>query len=91
MGRNLHERQMKLTMSINERNRLKRRLDGSKIQLKEALGLRDRLHQQLTKEQRDVLKLGKFSFMNKINEWTGKWDEQMEKEVAEVAEAELEI
>ena len=35
------------------------------------------------------MKLGKFSFANKIKEWTGKWDEQMEKEINEVAEAEL--
>ena len=27
--------------------------------------------------------------MNKISEWTGKWDEKMEKEIAEAAEAEL--
>ena len=72
-----------------ERNRVKRRLDGTEAQLKEAIALRDKLHQQLTKEQQDVVKLGKFSFMNKIKEWTGKWDEQMEKEMSEVAEVEL--
>ena len=27
--------------------------------------------------------------MNKISEWTGKWDEKMEKEISEAAEAEL--
>ena len=68
---------------------MKRRLDGAEEQLKEALALRDKLHKRLTKEQQDVAKLGKFSFMNKINEWTGKWDEKMEKEMAEAAEAEL--
>jgi chromosome segregation ATPase len=89
MRADIHERQMELTMLRNERNRVKRRLQGAEAQYKEAVRLRDRLHQQLSKEQQDVVKLGKFSFANKIKEWTGKWDEQMEKEINEVAEAEL--
>ncbi|MFC5601823.1 hypothetical protein [Sporosarcina koreensis] len=89
MRADIHERQMELTMLRNERNRVKRRLDGAEVQYKEAVRLRDRLHRQLSKEQQDVVKLGKFSFANKIKEWTGKWDEQMEKEINEVAEAEL--
>ena len=89
MKQNIQERQMELTVIRTERNRVKRRLDGTEAQLKEAIALRDKLHTQLTKEQQDVVKLGKFSFMNKIKEWTGKWDEQMEKEMAEVAEVEL--
>jgi len=80
---------MDLTMRRTERNRVKRRLEGTEAQLKEAIALRDKLHKKLTKEQQDVVKLGKFSFMNKIKEWTGRWDEQMEKEIAEAAEAEL--
>lgn len=89
MKPDIRERQMELTMRRNERNRIKRRLDGTEKKLKEAIALRDRLHRQLTKEQQDVAKLGKFSFINKINQWTGKWDEQMEKEMAEAVEAEL--
>lgn len=89
MKNDMHERQMTLTMRRTERNRVKRRLDGAKAQLKEVRTLRDRLHKQLTKEQQDVVKLGKFSFANKIAEWTGKWDAMMEKEMAEVVEAEL--
>lgn len=89
MRADIHERQMELTMLRNERNRVKRRLEGAETQYKEAVQLRDRLHRQLSKEQQDVVKLGKFSFANKIKEWTGKWDEQMEKEINEVAEAEL--
>lgn len=89
MRQDMYERQMDLTMKLTERNRVKRRLEGAENQLKEAIVLRDELHTQLTKEQQDVVKLGKFSFMNKIKEWTGKWDEQMEKEIAEAAEAEL--
>ena len=89
MRTDIQERQMELTMLRNERNRVKRRLEGAEAQYKEAVQLRDRLHQQLSKEQQDVVKLGKFSFANKIKEWTGKWDEQMEKEINEVAEAEL--
>lgn len=89
MKNDMQERQMTLTMRRTERNRVKRRLDGAKAQLKEVRTLRDRLHKQLTKEQQDVVKLGKFSFANKIAEWTGKWDAMMEKEMAEVVEAEL--
>ncbi|MFC5590089.1 hypothetical protein ACFPRA_14370 [Sporosarcina soli] len=89
MRQDIHKRQMDLTMLRTERNRVKRRLDGTEAQLKDARALRDRLQKQLTKEQQDVVQLGKFSFMNKIKEWTGKWDEQMEKEMAEVAEVEL--
>ena len=89
MRQDIHERQMDLTMKRTAYNRIKRRLDGAEVQLKGAIVLRDELHKQLTKEQQDVVKLGKFSFANKIKEWTGKWDEQMEKEIAEAAEAEL--
>lgn len=76
-------------MRRNERNRVVRRLDSAESQLKEAIRLRDRLQRQLSKEQQDVIKLGKFSFANKIKEWSGKWDAQMEKEINEVAEVEL--
>lgn len=89
MKQNILEKQMELKMIRSEHNRVQRRLDGTETQLKEAIVLRNTLHMQLTKEQQDVVKLGKFSFMNKIKEWTGKWDEQMEKEMAEVAEVEL--
>ncbi|MDW0113229.1 hypothetical protein [Sporosarcina saromensis] len=89
MRTDIHERQMELTLRRNERNRIRRRLEGTEAQYKEAERLRDSLHRQLTKEQQDVIKLGKFSFANKIKEWTGKWDEQMEREINEVAEAEL--
>ena len=89
MRKDIHDRQMELRMKRTERNRVRRRLDGTEAQLKEACLLRDSLQKQLTKEQLDVVKLGKFSFMNKINEWTGKWDEKMTKEIAEAAEAEL--
>lgn len=89
MREGIYEKQQQLMIKRTERNRVRRRLDGTATQLEEARITRDRLHKQLTKEQQDVVKLGRFSFMNKINEWTGKWDEQMAKEIAEVAEAEL--
>lgn len=91
MRQDIHERQMDLAMKRTAYNRITRRLDGAEVELKEAIALRDEFHKQLTKEQQDVVKLGKFSFMNKIKEWTGKWDEQMEKEIAEAAEAELQF
>lgn len=89
MREKIYEKQQQLTVKRTERNRVKRRLDGAEKQLQEAYVTRDRLHKQLTKEQQDVVKLGRYSFINKINEWTGKWDEQMAKEIAEVGEAEL--
>lgn len=89
MRQELQERQMELTMIRTERNRVKRRLEGAEVKLKDAIIQRDNLHEKLTKEQQDVVKLGKFSFMNKISEWTGKWDEKMEKEISEAADAEL--
>ncbi|MCZ2259109.1 hypothetical protein [Sporosarcina sp. G11-34] len=89
MREGIHARQMELTMKRTDRNRVKRRLEGVEVQLREAYKLRDELHKLLTKEQQDVVKLGKFSFMNKISEWTGKWDEKMEKEISEAAGAEL--
>ena len=89
MRKDIHERQMELTMNLTDRNRIKRRLDGTVVQLTEARLLRDKLYKKLTKEQLDVVKLGRFSFMNKINEWTGKWDEKMTKEINEATEAEL--
>lgn len=89
MRKEIHEKQMKLSIVRNERDRVRRRLDTAEVQLREASEIRDQLYEKLSKEQRDVVKLGKFSIMNKINEWTGKWDVQMEKEIAEVAEAEL--
>jgi len=89
MSGTIHERQMELTSRRTERNRVKRRLEGAEAGLKEARKARDRFHKQLTKEQQDVAKLGRFSFANKISEWTGKWNEKMEKEIAEAAEAEL--
>ncbi|MHA6259076.1 hypothetical protein ACXYMX_04075 [Sporosarcina sp. CAU 1771] len=89
MREDMHDRQMRLTMLRTERNRVRRRLDGAEVQLQEARKLSKHLHEQLTKEQQDVVKLGKFSFMNKISEWTGTWDEKMGKEIEEAAEAEL--
>ncbi|MBS4196795.1 hypothetical protein [Lederbergia citri] len=89
MRQDIYERQLELTTKRSERDRIKRRLDGAERRLHEAIAMRDRLYRQLTKEQQDIIKLGKFSFMNKIKSWTGKWDEQMEKELSEAAEAEL--
>ncbi|AMQ04580.1 hypothetical protein [Sporosarcina psychrophila] len=89
MRQEIQERQMELTMIRTERNRVKRRLEGAEVKLKDAIIQRDNLHEKLTKEQQDVVKLGKFSFMNKISEWTGKWDEKVEKEISEAADAEL--
>lgn len=89
MRETIYNKQMKLSTIRNERDRVNRRLEAAVLKLNESRKTRDQLYENLSKEQKDVVKLGKFSIMNKINEWTGKWDEQMEKELAEVAEAEL--
>lgn len=89
MKETMHERQMALTLLKNESNRIMRRLTEAENRLKKATAERDRLECQLTKEQQDVMKLGKFSFLNKLKEITGSWDQQMEKEIAEAATAEV--
>lgn len=89
MREDIHKRQMDLTLTRTERDRIKRRLMAAEELLKDAIALRDQLQSQLTKEQQDVVKLGSFSFANKLKQLTGKWDAQMEKEIAEAAEAEL--
>lgn len=40
MRTDIHERQMELTMRRNERNRIRRRLEGADTQYKEAVKLR---------------------------------------------------
>ena len=73
---------------VNQR-RLTKRLEQTSEKLLTMKQKRDQLHRQLTKEQQDVVKLGKFSFANKISEWTGRWDEKVKKEMEEAAEVEL--
>lgn len=89
MNETMQERQMALTLVKNESNRIGRRLAETEKRLQEAVRERDHLERQLTKEQQDVMRLGKFSFMNKLKEWTGSWDQQMEKEIAEAATVEV--
>lgn len=89
MKETMQERQMALTLLKNEYNRISRRLTDAEKRLQTATQECKRLERQLTKEQRDVMKLGKFSFLNKLKELTGSWDQQMQKEIAEAAEAEV--
>lgn len=89
MKETMQERQMALTLLKNESNRIRRRQSEAEKRLQKAITERDRLEQQLTKEQQDVMRLGKFSFLNKLKELTGSWDQQMEKEIAEAATAEV--
>ncbi|MFJ7971497.1 hypothetical protein [Psychrobacillus sp. NPDC096389] len=44
---------------------------------------------ELTKEQKDVIELDKFSLTNLVSQWKGTIDEKRKKEIAEAAEAEL--
>lgn len=89
MHRDIHERQYDLQDKRLKQRRLIKRLEQTNQKLVAMEQQRDRLHRQLTKEQQDVVKLGRFSFANKISEWTGTWDVKMKKEVEEAAEGEL--
>ncbi|ARF17374.1 hypothetical protein [Sporosarcina ureae] len=89
MRQDIQERQNRLQEKRVNQRRLKKRLEQTSEKLLTMKQKRDQLHRQLTKEQQDVVKLGKFSFANKISEWTGRWDEKMKKEIEEAAEAEL--
>mgnify|MGYP002508052570 CR=1 FL=1 len=89
MEKQLYDKQMTLSHVKNEKERLTRKLEFAESKLETAIQKRDLTKRQLSKEQQDVVKLGKFSIFNKINELTGKWDQQMEKELAEVADAEV--
>ncbi len=80
---------MALTMKRNEYARVCRRLEDAQKQLSEAESENRRLERALTKEQKDVMDLGKFSFLNKLKEWTGSLDTRMEKEISEAAAAEV--
>lgn len=89
MRQDIHERQYTLQEKRMNHRRLLKRLEQTSEKLLAMKKTRDQLHRQLTKEQQDVVKLGKFSFANKISEWTGTWDEKMKKEIEEAAQAEL--
>ncbi|MDV6377254.1 hypothetical protein ORD22_03135 [Sporosarcina sp. GW1-11] len=89
MRQDIQERQYSLQEKRLKQRRLIKRLEQTSQKLIAMKQERDHLHRQLTKEQQDVVKLGKFSFAKKISEWTGTWDEKMKKEIEEAAEAEL--
>ncbi|WJY26318.1 hypothetical protein [Sporosarcina trichiuri] len=89
MNETMQERQMALTMKRNEYARVCRRLDDAQTRLSAAVAENRQLERALTKEQKDVMDLGKFSFLNKLKEWTGSLDTRMEKEIAEAAAAEV--
>ncbi|HEX5564415.1 MAG TPA: hypothetical protein VFX34_05615, partial [Sporosarcina sp.] len=61
MKHDILERQRDLATRKNECDRLQRRYTAKLAELKEAERLRDQLQRQLSKEQQDVVKLGKFS------------------------------
>lgn len=89
MKQKMQERQMELTLLKNELKRINRRKIDAEQQLEQTITERNQLELQLTKEQRDVMKLGRFSFFNKLKEWTGSWDEQIGKEIEEAAVVEV--
>ena len=89
MRQDIQKRQNSLQEKRVNQRRLMKRLEQTSEKLLTMKQKRDQLHRQLTKEQQDVVKLGKFSFANKISEWTGRWDEKVKKEMEEAAEVEL--
>lgn len=85
----IQQKQSALQEQRMTKQRLTRRLQKTEEKLHETTIECERLHRQLTKEQQDVAKLGKFSIAKLFSEWTGSWDEKMKKELEEAAEAEM--
>ncbi|TQR13767.1 hypothetical protein [Psychrobacillus soli] len=89
MWQHLQEQQAQLIVKKNERNRLQRKQASLQTQWLELEAVRKDLEKALTKEQKDVLKLDKFSLSNLVSQWKGTMNEKRKKEIAEAAEVEL--
>lgn len=89
MWQHLQEKQAQLIVKKNERDRLQRKQAALQTQWMELEVVRNDLEEKRSKEQKDVLKLDKFSFSNLVSQWNGTMNEKHKKEIAEVAEAEL--
>lgn len=89
MWQNFQEKQAQLIVKKNERNRLQRKLASLQTQWVELEAIRNDLKVKRLKEQKDVLKLDKFSLSNLVSQWNGAMNEKRKKEIAEAAEVEL--
>lgn len=89
MWQHLQEQQAQLIIKKNERDRLQRKQASLQTQRLELETVRKDLEEALTKEQKDVQKLDKFSLSNLVSQWKGTMNEKRKKEIAEAAEAEL--
>src|SRR4051794_18245893 len=89
MWQHLQEKQAELLMKKNERDRLQRKQASFQTQWMELEVVRNDLEEKRAKEQKDVLKLDKFSFSNLVIQWNGTMNEKRRKELAEAAEVEL--
>ncbi|MFJ8067118.1 hypothetical protein ACIQYS_21315 [Psychrobacillus sp. NPDC096426] len=89
MLHHLQEKQAQLIVKKNEHNRLQRKQRSLQTQWMELQAIRNDLEERLTKEQKDVLKLDKFSLSNLVSQWNGTMNEKRKKEIAEAAEVEL--
>ncbi|SER79565.1 hypothetical protein [Psychrobacillus sp. OK032] len=89
MWQHLQEKQAQLIMRKNERDRLQRKQASLQTQWMELEVVRIDLEEKRSKEQKDVLKLDKFSFSNLVSQWNGTMNEKRKKEIAEAAEVEL--
>lgn len=89
MWEQLQEQQAQLIVKKNERNRLQRKEASLQTQRLELEAIRNKLEVEFSKEQKDVIKLDKFSLTNLVSQWKGTIDEKRKKEIAEAAEAEL--
>jgi len=89
MWQHLQEKQAQLIMKKNERDRLQRKQASLQTQWMELESVRNDLEEKRSKEQKDVLKLDKFSFSNLVSQWNGTMNEKRKKEIAEAAEVEL--
>lgn len=89
MWQHLQEKQAQLIIKKNERDRLQRKQASLQTQWLELETVRNELEEKRSKEQKDVLKLEKFSFSNLVSQWNGTMNEKRKKEIAEAAEVEL--
>ena len=83
--------QLHLQQRLTERDRLFRKQQTLKKQLKEHEEVRKNLLNTFTREQRDVYDLESFSLVNAWRKLRGTFDEKREREVEEAARAELKL
>ncbi|GGA30438.1 hypothetical protein [Psychrobacillus lasiicapitis] len=89
MWQHLQEKQAQLIVKKNERDRLQRKQASLQTQRMELETVCKKLEEKRLKEQKDVLKLEKFSLSNLVSKWNGTMNEKQKKEISEATEVEM--